>query len=78
MPAYRVVNKRHERAQVQEDSGVDVRGNAYTVRNPAPAIRFEVGALIPDLTEAELVAFPDRFVAVDEPPARQESGRQQR
>lgn len=75
MPAYKVVNKRHERAQVRDETGQDARGNTFVVRNPAPAIRYEVGAIITDLTPAELEAFPDRFVEVDEPPVRGSGGR---
>jgi len=65
MGVYRVLNKRHIRATMLEESAVDGRGNAFTLRQPGPPIVFELGALIDDLTPAELTAFPDRFALVE-------------
>lgn len=79
MAVYRVINKHHTRATIQEQHAVDNRGNPYVLVNAGVPIRYEVGALLEDLTPAELEAFPDRFQLLDDqlrpvgqpmPPAR--------
>ena len=73
MALYRVIgrNQQHIRATVLEESAVDGRGNAFTLRQMGPPVVFPEGALIDDLTPAELAAFPDRFELVEgEPPRR--------
>ena len=59
------------RATILEESAVDGRGNAFTLKQAGPPIVFHAGDLIDDLTPAELAAFPDRFELVEgEPPRR--------
>ena len=76
MAVYRVIGRnpehkiQHLRATVLEESAVDGRGNAFTLRQAGPPITFEAGALIDDLTPAELAAFPDRFELVEGEPPR--------
>jgi len=58
------------RATILEESAVDGRGNAFTLKQAGPPIVFHAGDVIDDLTPAELAAFPDRFELVEGEPVR--------
>ena len=58
------------RATILEESAVDGRGNAFTLKQAGPPIVFHAGDVIDDLTPAELAAFPDRFELVEGEPLR--------
>lgn len=64
MPIYAVKHKAHIRATITEELAHDGRGNTYTIRNAGRPVRFEVGAVISDVTTDEMTAFPDRFELV--------------
>jgi len=68
MSVYKVRNKHHIRATITEELAHDARGNTYVIRNAGRPVRYEVGALVDDLTPEELQAFPDRFELVDGEP----------
>lgn len=69
MAVYQVINKHHDRATMVEQQVIDARGNPFTVLHNGSPQRFEVGALMDDLTPGELAAFPDRFQLVLGEPA---------
>ena len=68
MPTYRVMHKYHGRATYIEETHHDAYNNPYTVRQPGPLVRCEVGTLMTDVTPEELAAFPERFQFVSEDP----------
>ena len=64
MATYRVVNKVHYRATLQEETVLDAHGNPFVHRTMGPTAPLPVGTLVTDLRPEELAAFPDRFVLV--------------
>jgi hypothetical protein len=66
MPTYRIVNKTHYRATLQEETVLDAHGNPFVHRTMGPTAPLPVGTLVTDLRPEELAAFPDRFALVPE------------
>lgn len=58
---FKVINKVHIRASIREEDAMDEKGNHYVIRHAGEPTRYEVGALLTDVSPSELAAFPDRF-----------------
>jgi hypothetical protein len=65
MPSYEVIGRHIYRASVVEQEAQDHAGAPVLVRQNGEMERVPVGTVLDDVTEAELVAFPDRFVLVE-------------